>query len=190
MFAGDTGYFEYDDQYAPLCIKPSSISINNNIDMSSIIQDYYNDTHTYGKKHAWAIQPSGITAAEAAFLVMKGRVNLRMPYPPPQTQTRRRRDKHSYSISEQEVSQCTQSIVTFLQEALHMNDNHTSVLRHVLRLPTQHSHDIVQRVLQQVKQFIKQYNLMTKRYTKVLKECRPQLMAIIDKYYDRKVKSG
>jgi hypothetical protein len=88
------------------------------------------------------------------------------------------------------MSQCTQEIVSFVQSKLHFDDNHASVLRHVLRLSTQHSHDIVQRVLQQVKQFIKHYRLTTKRYTKILKECRPELMGIIDKYYDRKARCG
>ncbi len=68
MYHGDNGYFEYDDKYAPLCIRSKKLPT---IDLVPILQRYYDDTFTYGKKHALAIQPSGITASEAALMLMK-----------------------------------------------------------------------------------------------------------------------
>jgi hypothetical protein len=180
MYSGDTGYFEYDDKYAPLCIKSHTLPT---VDLGSVLQTYYNDTYSYGKKHAWAIQPSGISASEAAFLFMRGRMNkIPTPY--------RRKEKNAVSISEHDMALCVQDIVHLLKDKLNFNDDHAAVLQHILRIPNYYCNDIVPRILQQVKQFIKHYRLNSKQYTKILKSSQIPLSRIIEKFYDRNAKVG
>ncbi len=181
MYAGDTGYFEYDDKYAPLCIKTRRLPT---IDIVPVLQTYYDDTFSYGKKHAWAMQPSGITASEAALMLMRGR----MTKAPPPYRKKRPGDKQQqqqYPITESNLQQCTAEIVKLYKSKLLFNDDHATVLQHVLQLPTHYCNDIVQRVTQQIKQFIKHYRLTTKQYTKILKSVQPQVATIIGRYYER-----
>ncbi len=185
MYHGDNGYFEYDDKYAPLCIRSKKLPT---IDLVPILQRYYDDTFTYGKKHALAIQPSGITASEAALMLMKGRMTKA---PPPYRKKKASvMDKSLDPIPDTLLHQCTLDIVKLYKSKLSFSDDHATVLQHVLQLPSYFCNDIVQRISQQVKQFIKHYRLTTKQYTKILKAAQVPLSHIIHKYYDRNGKEG
>jgi hypothetical protein len=183
MYAGDPGYFEYDDKYAPLCVKTARPT-GHVPDIVPILQSYYNDTYSYGQKHAWAIQPSGISAAEAAFLLMKGRMT-KTPTP-----YRKKPQRNMVCITEQEVLHCSIEVVKLYKQMLQIDDNHASILQHVLQLPSYYCNDIVPRITQQVKQFLKQYQLTARQYTKVLKVAQPQLSRIIARYYQERKAKG
>ena len=74
----DTGYFEYDDNYPPMCIKlnsgfnPSTI---NKIDNEIIA--YLQDSYRTGLKHDHAILSCGLSAGEAGVLYFRKLNNKR-----------------------------------------------------------------------------------------------------------------
>ncbi len=66
MDSDDNGFFEYNFQYLPLCVKPSEhqMLLQKEIMQSALI-NYLRDSHQNGMKHENAILPSGMSAGEA-----------------------------------------------------------------------------------------------------------------------------
>jgi hypothetical protein len=63
----DNGYLTYDDNYPPICIKPTvSSKYNSKRAMSGIVLNYLKDSHKNGIKHPNTVLDSGMTAGEVA----------------------------------------------------------------------------------------------------------------------------
>jgi len=211
MYHNDNGYFEYDDNYAPLCIKfrhdnaltnrQAMLQQTDPQEIMSVLQAYYHDIRMYGRKHELALQPSGISAAEAALFLVRGKLNKQGGVTDDticrdvKKIARKKNNQNSNSSSSQEEvveytlkndqmkEECKRQLVLVFKEQLSLTDNHSHTLQQVLQLPHQYYHELPNQIIAQVKTFIRHYSLCIKRYTKILKSTQPMISTIIKEFY-------
>jgi hypothetical protein len=75
MYQEDTGYFVYDDQFPPLCVRERKQTNKENLDTDII--EYLQESYKEGLKHEDAILKSGLSAGEAGVIYLRKLNNKR-----------------------------------------------------------------------------------------------------------------
>lgn len=154
MNAKDTGYFQYDDRYPPLCVTAVTHVDERMIDTQ--ITDYLQESYRSGIKHVDTILSSGLSAGEAGVIYIRKLNNKR-----------RRNGQTVVDVN---------SVRKHVAESLyrHMGiDVYSSVYidtfqRHVSKEIFQ-TNQYRRKLMQAIKQFLKDVNLKTKGYTAKLR---------------------
>lgn len=73
MNSDDDGFFEYNDHFPPLCIRPSSKTQEQEFkaSMNGSLTHYLQESYRDGLKHEHSVLPNGMTAGEAGVLYFR-----------------------------------------------------------------------------------------------------------------------
>ena len=164
----DTGFFEYDDNYPPMCIRDSTTTaaIPDEL-VDAQITDYLQESYKEGVKHEDAILPSGLSAGEAGVLYFR-KLNSK----------RRRVEKLDLNVD---------LILSHVAESLrrHMDIDVTSrqyrpAFVRCLNPDVFQTKQYKRKLMQAVKTFLRDIKMTTKGYTSKLRLVMTTINARID----------
>lgn len=156
MNQNDDGYFHYNDEYPPLCIRPPTHQQPDfDSAMNRAIIDYLQDSYKNGLKDADTILDSGLSAGEAAVLYFRLVNNKRKP-------------RHQLKFDIEEVIKKTmQSIETHMGFDVHA---YIPEFEKHINPSLFQSKQYKRKFLPAIKAFLDDTNMKTKGYTHRLKK--------------------
>lgn len=175
MDAADSGFFEYDDRYPPLCVRDVRAQVPEQV-VDAHITQYLQDSYKEGVKHTDAILPCGMSAGEAGVMYLR-KMNSK----------RRRSDKVDV-----DMDQLVALITGSLQR--HMGIDVTvkplrAMFARCLTPDVFQTKQYRRKIMQAIKLFLKEASMKSKGYTAKLRNVMTTINAQINLTEDHESES-
>jgi hypothetical protein len=156
MDSSDRGYFEYDDKFAPLCVRDVRI-VQSDAIVDAQITQYLQESYKEGIKHSNAILPSGMSAGEAGVMYLRKMNN------------KRRKVEKVDLDTDQIIANIGESLKRHMDIDILADEKYRSAFMKHITSDLFQTKQYRRKIIQVIKLFLKEMNLKTKGYTSKLR---------------------
>jgi len=168
MDTRDDGYFVYDDNFPPMCVKPPSDQVDDfKESMDGAVTAYLQESYKDGPKHEDTVLPNGLSAGEAGVLYFR-ELN----------QKRRKSEKMSI-----DVMKIIQRIASSLHRHMGIDVSQPRcdvIFTKYINPDLFQTKQYKRTLMPAIKSFLSEVNMKTKGYTSKLRNVMSDINALVD----------